>query len=915
MSAPPLRPPLAPTPSMHLNARASSGPTSNKRKRNDSSEIPSEYVPFAARAVSLDDSHQSATFAPITTITRGQLPLAVLDYSPSPGVLPSGYLFRCRVPALEAAEGRVLVARLLPNGGLYAIEKAGSTVFVACALQTWATEAWFRDAEVGVSMLSIDENVINKEHIHSRSVSISSKATPRPPTPNSPRRPKNRKGALARMSILTPRETPGTENVEMRTTMSALTESPACGPTILDAVFTLPITPGASDELTELDALSAEKDEVGMGESIEPLAPDYGNVSKATKSGTLLDISSPLGTLDQLHSQYLETLYMSRTSLAFYAKGPLSRARAQAKQGNEGFSLEELKSFYQSAVLPLKKMDTKYKTTIQEIIRAQVAAAGSGHQKRSKRKAASIFKLGKGGLYPDEHDMITGHWTERELEPTSASNVDSFAQDVTHMVTKLRSRETEMQILLLLEIKILESLCEKAAKIALSSTEKVIKDEIEEEDATAILTKTPQKNPKPRDCDAELESLVDRLCIWHSVAIDQLVPSPEKLDHADDQASTKSKDKLREFCADVIVPFYSTRVPVQSRLICRKLGGPDFAAQRPRPPSSSSRQHPMAAPKKQRPKMTTKRSLQRVLSEDMSVQHRPPPVLSRSATAPLVPNLKREPSEVSTRPMSRTGMQKSVSFMNREIDLESDARTQDAKKRKLDMVAQQKKELREAIDALKKPNRTSAASLFMDEIESRSVDARTGLKKMDTPVQITATPKRSSARHTSHSEPELPLMPRMIAREELSAIPSSTSKPPQISSVHEPLTSAKKRAVPSAIQDTPSRGSARTSDPLSLREPMLVAATPAGNRFRPALPVETPLKVMTRSGRPVLFTPIKRNDVSMDDAFRDAPEIPADAGKAMDRVMGGKGVELRVGHDSGELNIYQALGWDDDDDL
>ena len=132
-----------------------------------------------------------------------------------------------------------------------------------------------------------------------------------------------------------------------------------------------------------------------------------------------------------------------------------------------------------------------------------------------------------------------------------------------------------MQILLLLEMKILESLCEKAAKIALSSTQKVIKDEVDEEDVTAVLAQTPQKKPKPRDFDAELESLVDRLCIWRSIAIDQLVPSPEKAGHAEDEASTRSKDKLREFCADVVIAFYSTRVPVQSRLICRKLGGPE----------------------------------------------------------------------------------------------------------------------------------------------------------------------------------------------------------------------------------------------------------------------------------------------------------------------------------------------------
>ena len=299
---------------------------------------------------------------------------------------------------MEDAEGTVLVARLLPNAGLYTIEKAGSAVFVACALQTWATEAWFHDAKNNASMLPTEDKVTNKEQGHSRSVSVSSNATPRPPTPNSPRRPKNRKGALARMSILTPRETLGAGVVEMTTTMSAGTESPACGPIILDNAVTLPITPGASDELTEMDVLADGKDRVGIDEFVKAPEPDHGDVLNATESGTLLEVSSPQGSLEQLHSQYLETLYMSRTSLAFYAKGPLSRARAKAKQSNGGFSLEELKSFYQCCVLPLKKMDTKYKTTIQEIIKASTAAVGDGPQRKSKRKAANSLKLGKGWL-------------------------------------------------------------------------------------------------------------------------------------------------------------------------------------------------------------------------------------------------------------------------------------------------------------------------------------------------------------------------------------------------------------------------------------------------------------------------------------------------------------------------------------
>lgn len=42
--------------------------------------------------------------------------------------------------------------------------------------------------------------------------------------------------------------------------------------------------------------------------------------------------------------------------------------------------------------------------------------------------------------------------------------------------------------------------------------------------------------------------------------------------------------------------------------------------------------------------------------------------------------------------------------------------------------------------------------------------------------------------------------------------------------------------------------------------------------------------------------------MSIENVFRDAPEIPEKAGKAMDRVMGG----------GSEMSIYDTLGWNDD---
>jgi hypothetical protein len=115
--------------------------------------------------------------------------------------------------------------------------------------------------------------------------------------------------------------------------------------------------------------------------------------------------------------------------------------------------------------------------------------------------------------------------------------------------------------------------------------------------------------------------------------------------------------------------------------------------------------------------------------------------------------------------------------------------------------------------------------------------------------------------------------------------PSNTSNDLKV-----PVTSKKKQTVLTALENTPSRGYTKLSNPLAL-----VEATPATNRLRPDLQAETPLlsRLTTKSGRTVLFTPVKLRDLDSSEAlmFRDAPEIPERAGRAMDRVMGRRGIE------------------------
>ena len=922
-----------------LNIKSGTTSSTKKRKRPEQDAVEQNESVFTAQAVAPDQTPKKCVFTFVTAITRSNLPLAWLNPLPAQGQPPPGYTFKSESSLLSERELNVLIARHNPNGGLYAIENAGSGTYTAWPLAACVSEELCHNARQASVPIPDVENLARHHGKHSRTGSTSTEVSVQIHTPRSPKQATNRRGAFARMSILTSRDiarpSPPIEDLPSLYTSVDV-------PRNIYGRFTPEVSQDTTETLTDSlptpDEMSQNR-EVTASADLQPRPAVECSIVEpmASISPRVLQLDA-----EKLLEQYLETLYISKTSLAFWAKGPLSRARAQARTPEASFGLEALRESYLSMVHLTKKMDLKYKQSVSNKIKALLTTDQNiaDANKVSKKRAPKKTKLGKDCLYTGEDITIANWWRSRELKQGIAVSNGLPENDLTKAISDLRNRETEMQLLLILEVLYIDKLLLKAAETSAASPGPEIKEEAVE-DVAAVLYSKPGRNKKERDLHAELDASAERLSIWHTVAIEDILSSPEKTREANQSSTNSSKDKLRDFCRDVIIPFYSAKVPEQAKSICRKLGGPEVSPQRPRSNSSRSMARPSSSfGIKAKPQSVLKRSLQRVLSEDQTARHASPPVLSRSATVSHVPKLKREPSETETRPISRSSMQKSVSFSNREIDLVADAKAHDTKKRKLDKLATQKKQLEEAINALKKPNRTNAAKSFMDEIEGRNIDMKTGARRPEDQVHITATPRRAKSRLSSgpvseHLHYEMPLV---SVADPASVVPSSTFKQPNTqSTLNIPASSKKKRAVLSAIHDTPSRGMSRLTNPLAVIE-----ATPAANRLRHDLPIDTPQpsRLTTKCGKPVLFTPIKRTDVDANHVFlfRDVPEIPEMAGKAMDRVMGGKGMEasfggevsfnnVRVGASVAkrdldesvnavkEKSIYEQLGWDDHDDI
>lgn len=157
-------------------------------------------------------------------------------------------------------------------------------------------------------------------------------------------------------------------------------------------------------------------------------------------------------------------------------------------------------------------------------------------------------------------------------------------------------------------------------------------------------------------------------------------------------------------------------------MLCEKFGGPKQHSPARPPlvkaatigdfvrPGTSLRRQPM---------QKSRRTLERVLTDERIASRRPTPSLSRSATDSVLPGLKREGSAVSlySIPPAKLDIQNSRRYSQREVDLSAAAQAYEAKLKK---KAKVEKELQGAIAALKKPNPRMAVKEFVEAAERRA---------------------------------------------------------------------------------------------------------------------------------------------------------------------------------------------------
>lgn len=239
--------------------------------------------------------------------------------------------------------------------------------------------------------------------------------------------------------------------------------------------------------------------------------------------------------------------------MAYFAKGPLSRARASLGSNTASpLGLTELASHLRSSILSTATMDKKYKEAVPTVVQSLPTEVVSEDdtstviaEVQKKIRKTKKQKISKDGLYPSEELNIARWWLCRD----SSVEVEGNAEDSTKAsLLELRARETQMQIILLLETLALES------SHSITNDENTMKDvNPQAEDDSQTKKRKPKK---PQDLSVLLDILVDRLCIWQSMRVDDDKPTGKHETQSQIQIKNidRSVDTLKTFCVDVVLP-------------------------------------------------------------------------------------------------------------------------------------------------------------------------------------------------------------------------------------------------------------------------------------------------------------------------------------------------------------------------
>ncbi|KAI9661503.1 MAG: hypothetical protein M1831_003025 [Alyxoria varia] len=640
--------------------------------------------------------------------------------------------------------------------------------------------------------------------------------------------------------------------------------------------------------------------------------------------------------------QYLEALYLSKACLAFFAKGPLSRARAaHGPHDQEHGGPKELAEYLRLMILSASTTETKYRSAIMDILKSSSEVDTIKWPAKPGKRAV---KPAKDGVYKFESQHIRRWWNDHcdRCSGTSGEN------NLNQALRALRFRESCLQIIMILEISSLETPLASSCHAG-ESTSNAVMNGFESQQ------NQPKRRRKPQDLNLSLELLLDRLCIWQSIELDGDIglKNPELDARQGDQTGASEGDGLREFCLEVIIPLYNNRLPSVVKDISKRVG----VSIRPSPRADKRKansKHEKVAPGT---KIQRKPPAQQSNELDAKIKKPAKPATLSRSTSDVISKPPKTGHDVESqepliearhrRSMSRaSSMTTSKKLNQREVDMSAITRFNESKNRKKAAIDQ---ELHDAIATLKKPNREQAVRDYVDAAERRGIlgnaqpnkPYKLGLAaKRRLNVQVDATPMRKD-RTRREIDNAVPAQPTFLE--------ASPTSQPMIPSTNPFVPSSSKRMVSSKAVSQPNLGTPRTStigQKSRFRDAFETPSRPSDKKRSSLAPsgasgFDT---MITSSG--IKQTPREKltgttsNQEPRQDCSNDEDELQADTGISstplMQRDKRSQGSQYinrdtegskRAGlyrdtgqkppdcfEEPGGQSIYNVLGWDDDID-
>ncbi|PHH59708.1 hypothetical protein CDD81_2654 [Ophiocordyceps australis] len=667
---------------------------------------------------------------PLMLLPRQHLPLASMDMLPCENGLPPARFYESHIKILDlesrlGAAASLLVARDESKGIAYALERQASGLYVVCRLGAW----------VHLPLLARKATALVRQRLWPAKSDVPAARAPMKPEIYKP--PRNKRAAIEAIQSL----------VRKRARSQSTADDSHPGETAQDQQ--------SCHSIVKIEAQT------------EPGSPVLPNAKATEAARQVVQSPDPLVASDIFHhirTQYFDALYKSLGSLAYFAKGPLSRARSAFHLDLESnLKMSDLIAFLESLILSTSHIDKKYRETVPHVVSDTHGFFESpdvtGHKKCRPKK----MKRGKDVLYPGEHDRIRAWWINNK-PPSTSQQASSSAAQIKAQASLLRTRETQLQMIVILEILALESL-QAVAEAGESCLPLLPGAQESQEQQLSTSPLAPVKKRNRHNLAVLVDVHADRLTIWQSTTPEALASlgdssAPQHGDSTDLTQQKSTLEPLKDFCVDVIVPFFSARLPGLCDAINRKLGGPLIRSppKSKKPQLASNRADKKPGSATQRPlQPSCRKTLRRALSTEQqqrrSLSRGPSNIIAlmRSAVTTSVPASKRETSEA--------GVQKTL-FKQETAQLSkykpqslsgnsSNALIDDSRSKKRALV---EAELKDAISALRKPDR-GVVGKAMAEAEERRVITSLSAKKAKkprsalAPIQVQATPSNNRFRN------------------------------------------------------------------------------------------------------------------------------------------------------------------------